>query len=108
MPLTPRETAKLAEIERDLLGRYPDLVHAFTAPLVPAQPDRAFEVAPVITRPRATERPVPSTIAPPTVAWRARRGPGEWILEYGVAVVLALATALAMILWVLPGTAGRF
>lgn len=109
MGLTPRETARLAEIERDLLARYPDLAHAFTVPAIPAQVDRAFEASPVLTRPPVTNRAIPAScaIAPATVAWRARRGPGEWLVQHGIALVLAVATALAMIMWVLPGTAGR-
>lgn len=95
MALTPEETTRLAEIERDLLGRYPDLLHAFTVPAVP-EPLRARVIA-------------PSTIAPATVAWQVRRGPRQWLPEHGIPLVLVVmsVTALLMTMWVLAGTAGR-
>ena len=106
MGLSPQEMARLAAIERDLLGRYPDLAHAFTVPVLPAQVDRAFGASPVITRPAATPPPITGSVAPATVAWRVRRTPREWLLQNGVPLVLAVVTALAMIVWVL-GTGGR-
>lgn len=95
MALTPEETTRLAEIERDLLGRYPDLVHAFTVPAV--------------TEPPRTRAVAASTIAPATVAWQVRRGPRQWLLEQGIPLVLVVVsvTALLMTMWVLAGTAGR-
>ena len=95
MTLSPQETTRLAEIERDLLGRYPDLVHAFAVPATP-EPPRARVIA-------------PSTIAPATVAWQVRRGPRQWLLEHGVPLALAVVsvTALLVTMWVLAGTAGR-
>jgi hypothetical protein len=95
MALTPEETTRLAEIERDLLGRYPDLMHAFTVPAAPEPP-----------RMRVTAS---CTIAPATVAWQVRRGPRQWLLEHGIPLGLAVVsvTALLMTMWVLAGTAGR-